>query len=286
MHSDAIGRAQVVETRRRRVCASRVVDHDTVDGVDEALAAGTPRISSRPRTETPRSTAPPRTPVWAGIGHRSSLWPKPIDAARTASAAPMRCRALGELGFEIAPAPIEARRLGQARGRPHLAAAVLPPGQRRSTRRGGPRRCLLLHTGLPDPGHARIRRAHAPHGRGGDRVDPRRRRRGGLGPSVLGHQGRRRGAGGHRALPGGRPRRRGGLLHRPPREHPFCGRPLRGPDCSHRSPTTTPGPRSASPGLDNSREAKSGRRHGTLAAPARGGRRALLPDGADRESQR
>jgi predicted metal-dependent phosphoesterase TrpH len=84
LHSDGeLTAAQVVENAAAAgVRLLALSDHDTVDGVDEALAAG---------------------------------------ALHGVSVVPAR-----ELGFEVDPAPIEARKAaGKPVGRPHLAAAVL-----------------------------------------------------------------------------------------------------------------------------------------------------------------
>ena len=173
-------------------------DHDTVDGVDEALAAGALHgVRIMPATEISAVDGAYEDlhVLGYGIDHRSALLQERLrdaraDRERRADAMAAR---LQELGFAVDPAPIEARKqAGKPVGRPHLAAAVLahPDNAERLAEEGHESR-VLLHPGLPDPGHAGLRGAHPPHGRGGDRLDPRRGRRGGLGASVLGHQGRR-----------------------------------------------------------------------------------------------
>lgn len=106
-------------------------DHDTVDGVEEALAAGREHgVSIVTATEISAVDGPyedmhvlgygvdPADPV---LGER--LLDARGDRERRAEAMAQR---LGELGFEIDPAPVQARRdAGKPVGRPHLAAGVL-----------------------------------------------------------------------------------------------------------------------------------------------------------------
>ena len=176
-------------------------DHDTVDGVDEALAAGAVHgVRVVPATEISAVDGEYEDlhVLGYGIDHRSALLGERLldaraDRERRADAMAERLR---ELGFEVDPAPIEARKAaGKPVGRPHLAAAVLAhPANAERLCRGGPRGCLVVHPGVPDPGQARLRGALSPHRGGGDLVDSRRRRGGRLGAPVLGRQGQRRGA--------------------------------------------------------------------------------------------
>jgi predicted metal-dependent phosphoesterase TrpH len=106
-------------------------DHDTVDGVEEALEAGAAHgVRIVPATEI--SAVEGRYEdlhvLGYGIDHRD-----PVLAERLLDARDDRFRRsermggrLRELGFEIDPAPLEARRAaGKPIGRPHLSAAVL-----------------------------------------------------------------------------------------------------------------------------------------------------------------
>ena len=106
-------------------------DHDTVDGVDEALAAGALHgVRVVPATEISAVDGAYEDlhVLGYGIDHRSSLLGERLldaraDRERRADAMAERLR---ELGFEVDPAPIEARKQeGKPVGRPHLAAAVL-----------------------------------------------------------------------------------------------------------------------------------------------------------------
>jgi 3',5'-nucleoside bisphosphate phosphatase len=133
LHSDGeLTAAQVVEnaaTAGVRLLA--LSDHDTVDGVDEALAAGALHgVRVVPATEISAVDGAYEDlhVLGYGIDHRSGLLNERLldargDRERRADAMAKR---LGELGFEIDPAPIEARKVaGKPVGRPHLAAAVL-----------------------------------------------------------------------------------------------------------------------------------------------------------------
>jgi 3',5'-nucleoside bisphosphate phosphatase len=133
LHSDGeLTAAQVVEnaaTAGVRLLA--LSDHDTVDGVDEALAAGALHgVRVVPATEISAvdGSYEDLHVLGYGIDHRSGLLNERLldaraDRERRADAMAKR---LGDLGFEIDPAPIEARKAaGKPVGRPHLAAAVL-----------------------------------------------------------------------------------------------------------------------------------------------------------------
>jgi 3',5'-nucleoside bisphosphate phosphatase len=133
VHSDGeLSAAQVVENAAAAgVRLLALSDHDTVDGVDEALAAGALHgVRVVPATEISAVDGPYEDLhiLGYGIDHRSSLLNERLldargDRERRADAMAERLR---ELGFEIDPAPIEARKsAGKPVGRPHLAAAVL-----------------------------------------------------------------------------------------------------------------------------------------------------------------
>jgi adenylyl-sulfate kinase len=133
VHSDGdLSAAQVVEnaaTAGVRLLA--LSDHDTVDGVDEALAAGALHgVRVVPATEISAVDGPYEDlhVLGYGIDHRSALLNERLLEARgdRERRAEGMARRLNELGFEIDPAPIEARKAaGKPVGRPHLAAAVL-----------------------------------------------------------------------------------------------------------------------------------------------------------------
>jgi predicted metal-dependent phosphoesterase TrpH len=133
LHSDGeLPAAQVVENAARAgVQLLALSDHDTVDGVDEALAAGALRgVRVVPATEISAVDGPYEDlhVLGYGIDHRSGLLAERLldargDRERRAEAMAERLR---ELGFEIDPSPIEVRRAaGKPVGRPHLAASVL-----------------------------------------------------------------------------------------------------------------------------------------------------------------
>jgi 3',5'-nucleoside bisphosphate phosphatase len=133
LHSDGeLAAAQVVENAASAgVRLLALSDHDTVDGVDEALAAGALHgVRVVPATEISAVDGPYEDlhVLGYGIDHRSGLLNERLldargDRERRAGAMAKR---LGELGFEVDPAPIEARKAaGKPVGRPHLAAAVL-----------------------------------------------------------------------------------------------------------------------------------------------------------------
>jgi adenylyl-sulfate kinase len=133
IHSDGeLAAAQVVENAAAAgVRLLALSDHDTVDGVDEALAAGALHgVRVVPATEISAVDGPYEDlhVLGYGIDHRSSLLNERLldaraDRERRADAMAGRLR---DLGFEVDPAPIEARKAaGKPVGRPHLAAAVL-----------------------------------------------------------------------------------------------------------------------------------------------------------------
>jgi adenylyl-sulfate kinase len=133
LHSDGhLSPAQVVERAAEAgVKLLALSDHDTVDGVDEALASGALHgVRVVPATEISAVDGPYEDlhVLGYGIDHRSRrlgerLLDARLDRERRADAMAKR---LGELGFEVDPAPIEERKAaGKPVGRPHLAAAVL-----------------------------------------------------------------------------------------------------------------------------------------------------------------
>ncbi len=133
LHSDGeLSAAQVVENAAGAgVKLLALSDHDTVDGVDEALAAGALHgVRVVPATEISAVDGGYEDlhVLGYGIDHRSPLLAERLldargDRERRAEAMAARLR---ELGFEVDPAPIDARRkAGKPVGRPHLAAAVL-----------------------------------------------------------------------------------------------------------------------------------------------------------------
>ncbi len=133
LHSDGeLSAAQVVENAALAgVKLLALSDHDTVDGVDEALASGALHgVRVVPATEISAvdGVYEDLHVLGYGIDHRSrQLNERLLDARgdreRRADAMAARLR---ELGFEVDPAPIDARKAaGKPVGRPHLAAAVL-----------------------------------------------------------------------------------------------------------------------------------------------------------------
>jgi 3',5'-nucleoside bisphosphate phosphatase len=133
IHSDGeLAAAQVVENAAEAgVQLLALSDHDTVDGVDEALAAGALHgVRVVPATEISAVDGAYEDlhVLGYGIDHRSGLLNERLLDARSdreRRAEGMTAR-LHELGFEVDPAPIEARKAaGKPVGRPHLAAAVL-----------------------------------------------------------------------------------------------------------------------------------------------------------------
>jgi 3',5'-nucleoside bisphosphate phosphatase len=106
-------------------------DHDTIDGIEEALAAGAERgIRVLPTTEISAVEGIHEDLHVLGfcVDHTDPLLGERLRDARDDRV--LRAERMGdrlrELGFEIDPAPLEARRVaGKPIGRPHLAAAVL-----------------------------------------------------------------------------------------------------------------------------------------------------------------
>jgi hypothetical protein len=133
LHSDgALPAAEVVENAARAgVELLALSDHDTVDGVEEALAAGAlhgVRVVPAVEVSAVDGGYEDLHVLGYGIDHRSPLLGERLLAARAdreRRAEAMAAR-LATRGFGVDPAPIEARKAaGKPVGRPHLAAAVL-----------------------------------------------------------------------------------------------------------------------------------------------------------------
>ena len=106
-------------------------DHDTIDGVEEAIRAGAERgVRVVPTTEISAVDGVHEDlhVLGYGVDHRDAVLCERLRDAREDRV--LRAQRMGdrlrELGFEVDPAPLEARRAaGKPIGRPHLAAAVL-----------------------------------------------------------------------------------------------------------------------------------------------------------------
>jgi 3',5'-nucleoside bisphosphate phosphatase len=133
VHSD--GELAAAEVVARAAAAGvellALSDHDTIDGVDEALAAGGEHgVAMVTATEISAVDGPYEDMHVLGYGVDQDdpvLAERLLDARgdRERRAEAMAAR-LQELGFEIDPAPVEARRAaGKPVGRPHLATGVL-----------------------------------------------------------------------------------------------------------------------------------------------------------------
>jgi 3',5'-nucleoside bisphosphate phosphatase len=133
VHSDGhLPAAAVVEhAARAGVDLLALSDHDTIDGVEEALQAGARHgVTVVPATEISAVDGGREDLHVLGyrIDHRDPVLAEHLEDARAdrehrAEAMGQRLR---ELGYEIDPAPLEARReAGKPIGRPHLAGAVL-----------------------------------------------------------------------------------------------------------------------------------------------------------------
>jgi adenylyl-sulfate kinase len=133
LHSDGhLPAADVVE--RAAAAGVEVLalsDHDTVDGVEEALRAGAASgVTVVPATEISAVDGDYEDlhVLGYGIDHRDPLLAERLLDARAdrEQRAERMAKRLAELGFEIDPAPLDARReAGKPIGRPHLAGAVL-----------------------------------------------------------------------------------------------------------------------------------------------------------------
>ncbi|MDO8189525.1 PHP domain-containing protein [Conexibacter sp. JD483] len=119
-------------------------DHDTVDGVDEALAAGARHgIAVVPATEISSVDGKYEDLhlLGYGIDHHDPVLAERLLAARADRElrAERMAAKLNELGFEVDDAPLKKRReAGKPIGRPHLAEAVLihPANAERLEREG------------------------------------------------------------------------------------------------------------------------------------------------------
>jgi adenylyl-sulfate kinase len=146
LHSDGeLAPAQVVENAAQAgVELLALSDHDTIDGVDEALAAGALHgVRVVPATEISAVDGQYEDlhVLGYGIDHRSSLLGERLLAARAdrERRADAMAERLRKLGFEVDPGPIAARKAaGKPVGRPHLAAAVLahPANKKRLAEEG------------------------------------------------------------------------------------------------------------------------------------------------------
>ena len=146
LHSDGhLPAAEVVEhAARSGVEVLALSDHDTVDGVDEAMRAGAARgVTVVPATEISAVDGAYEDlhVLGYGIDHRDPVLAERLRDARLdrERRAERMAGRLRELGFEVDPAPIAARReAGKPIGRPHLAAAVLgrPANAERLAREG------------------------------------------------------------------------------------------------------------------------------------------------------
>ncbi len=147
LHSDgALAPAEVVRSAARAgVALMALTDHDTVEGVDDALAAA---------REHPGLTVVPAVEVsavhqgWEDlhilgylIDHHDPELARRLAGARADRE--LRAQRMGErlaeLGFAVDPDPLERRRTqGKPIGRPHLAGAVLshPDNARRLSEEG------------------------------------------------------------------------------------------------------------------------------------------------------
>jgi adenylyl-sulfate kinase len=133
VHSDGhLPAAAVVEAAARAgVELMALSDHDTIDGVEEALHAGARHgVTVVPATEISAVDGGREDLHVLGyrIDHRDPVLAERLEDARADRE--RRAEAMGErlreLGYEIDPSPLEARRAaGKPIGRPHLAGAVL-----------------------------------------------------------------------------------------------------------------------------------------------------------------
>ncbi len=143
LHSDGeLTAAQVVENAAAAgVRLLALSDHDTVDGVDEALAAGALHgVRVVPATEISAVDGPYEDlhVLGYGIDHRSALLGERLldargDRERRAAAMTERLR---ELGFEVDPAPDRGAQGRREAGRapaPRRGGAG-PPRERRAAR--------------------------------------------------------------------------------------------------------------------------------------------------------
>ena len=181
-------------SRLRRAAGVKLLaltDHDTVDGVDEALAAadehgdrgrarGRDLDVRRARRRLPRARLrhrPHRRGARRALAAGAPTAPRGSSAWRTCSAT---------VGLPPDRSVLDARLdAGLPVGRPHLAAAAIDANSERAARRGTDG-AVGVPRGLPRPRLPRLQPPHDAQRRAGDRGDPRGRRRRCLGASVLG----------------------------------------------------------------------------------------------------
>ncbi len=161
--------AQVVENAATAgVELLALSDHDTVDGVDEALAAGALHgVQGRARYRDLGGRRRLRGPSRARLRDRPpqlAARRAPARRARGPRAARRRHgREAERAGLRGRPRPDRGAQGGGQAGRPPAPGrrSARPPGQRGALGRRGPRGRLELHSRLPDSGHAGLRCAHA-----------------------------------------------------------------------------------------------------------------------------
>jgi predicted metal-dependent phosphoesterase TrpH len=146
LHSDGVlAPAEVVANAAAAgVALLALSDHDTVDGVDEAIAAGARHgVAIVPSTEISAVDGAYEDlhVLGYGIDHHDPVLADRLRAARADRElrAERMAQKLDELGFAVDDAPLAARReAGKPIGRPHLAQAVLvhPDNAERLAREG------------------------------------------------------------------------------------------------------------------------------------------------------
>ena len=173
-------------------------DHDTVDGVDEALeAAAAHGLGLVPATELSAIDGEREDLHVLGYGHRppqrarSSTRSQGFRADRERARAPHGRRAARGRARARRPRPRRAPPVG----RPHLAQAAFehPANRMRLREEENLVNFSQLLEAYLIPGAPGVPPAHDADRRRGDRRDPRRRRRRGLGAPVLGRRRGRRG---------------------------------------------------------------------------------------------
>jgi len=133
LHSDGILSPSEVVARAADAGVELLAlsDHDTVDGVEEALRAGAEHgVAVVPATEISAVDGAYEDlhVLGYGIDHRDPVLLERLRDARRdrERRAERMAQRLQELGFAVDPAPLERRRAaGKPIGRPHLAQAVL-----------------------------------------------------------------------------------------------------------------------------------------------------------------
>ena len=163
-----------------------LTDHDTVDGVDEALQAGAARGLAWSRHRALRRSTTPRTSTSSAISSTptrpcSRRWPSRADRSPGPRQPPRRC----------APAVCRRPRARFARSSPSRAGCLRSSRQQDAPRARGDRDRFATVGGLSHPWSSGLPAAdQADRGRG-HRARPRGRRRRRLGPSLLGRRGAR-----------------------------------------------------------------------------------------------